>query len=273
MSVICADIIKVIEKLAPLYLAESWDNVGLIIGRRDRVITKILVALDATSEVVDEAVKIGAELIITHHPLIFKAISKVSDTTPLGKNILKLIENKICVYSMHTNLDIAYGGTNDEFAERIGLTNIEPMLITDIAVESGIVQAIGRKGILENPISLESYAAFIKEKIGLGCIRFVGEADRTIKTVGLSTGSGSNVKNFTEAIKHGCDVYITGDIRFHEAQEALSLGLALIDATHYASENIIVDKINNYLRLEFNEKNIDISIENSIVDGQVFKSK
>lgn len=272
MSVICADIISMMEKLAPLYLAESWDNVGLIIGRRDRVITKILIALDATAEVVDEAVKIGAELIITHHPVIFKSITEVSDTTPLGKKLLKLIENKICVYSMHTNLDIAWGGTNDEFAERIGLTNIEPMIISDTAVESGIVQAIGRKGILQNPISLESFAAFVKEKIGLDCIRFAGEADRIVKTVGLSTGSGSNVKNFREAIKHGCNVFITGDIRFHEAQEALSLGLALIDATHYASENLIVNKINNYLRLELNEKNIDISVINSLVDGQVFKS-
>ncbi len=267
MSLKCGDIIDILERFAPSCLAEGWDNVGLIVGSRQANIKKILVALDATMDVVDEAVAIGAELIITHHPVIFKPIPKISDDTPLGRKLLKIIQNGICIYSMHTNLDIAPGGTNDELARILGVENTGAMFITDDGVS-----AIGRKGVLSEPMSLGQFAEHVKDRLGLSSIRFVGEADCVIKTVGISTGSASNSKNFAEAKAAMCDAFITGDIRFHEAQEALTIGLCLIDATHYASENIIVGKIAEIVGSKLKECGINISIIPSAVDGQVFKN-
>ncbi|MDR2903393.1 MAG: Nif3-like dinuclear metal center hexameric protein [Clostridiales bacterium] len=269
MPVICDDIIDMMEKLAPPSLAESWDNSGLLIGRRAAGVKKILVALDATAEVVREAVEIGADMIVTHHPVIFKPMAQINGDTPLGEKLLTLIEQKIAVYAAHTNLDIAQGGTNDTFAESIGLTAVEPLLQT----ENAVFAAIGRMGRLKTPMSLSAFAAEIKRKIGLPTIRFVGDGDRRIETAGLSTGSASNAKNFIEAQKRGCDVFITGDIRFHEAQDALALGLPLIDATHYASENLVADKISAYLRKELDAlKKSGITVVRSHTDGQVFQN-
>jgi dinuclear metal center YbgI/SA1388 family protein len=261
------------ENIAPPSFAENWDNVGLIVGRREKPITKILVALDATSAVVAEAIALGAELIITHHPIIFKAISKINGDSPLGEKLLILAERQISVFSAHTNLDIAQGGTNDILAERLGLSDISPLLPVGNAAANGL--SIGRKGVLPLPLRLADFADRVKRSVGLSAIRFVGDADQRIKTVGLSTGSASNAANFKEAALGGCDVFVTGDIRFHEAQDALAIGLALVDATHYASENLAVEKLSGYLRRELHKIGMEteVTVACSSVDGQVFKDR
>lgn len=257
------EIIKILEKKVPLYLAESWDNPGLIIGRRNKEIKKVLVALDVTDDVAKEAVEKHADMIITHHPLIFGSIKKINDDTPLGRRIILLIENGINHYAMHTNLDTAFGGTNDTLAEIIGLKNIEPLAVSK--EQDGIPNGLGRIGELEKESTLGEFSESLKLKLNLDCIRFVGDVSRKVRKIGLCTGSG--MEFMTEAAARNCDTYITADVKFHEAQKAIEEGINLIDATHYASENIIVHTIAEYL-----SKNTDITIIESECDGQVFKN-
>src|SRR5689334_11051717 len=127
MAVSCGLIIEALERLAPSSLALEWDNVGLLVGESNRAVNKALIALDATDQVVEEAVTKGADLIITHHPVIFHPVKRVTDQTVLGRRLLKLIKNNISVYSAHTNLDIANGGVNDVLFELLGLRDKEPM--------------------------------------------------------------------------------------------------------------------------------------------------
>lgn len=258
-----SEITELFNGFAPEYLAESWDNPGLLVGEEKAEIKKILVALDATDEVVDEAVKIGADLIVTHHPMIFGSLKKINDTTNLGKKIIKLIRNNICVFAMHTNLDIAFGGVNDELAKILGLKNIG--VLAESCMQNDMPNGLGRYGDIEET-TLGEFAEKVKEKLGLDSIRIVGEKDRTIKKAGLCTGSG--MEFMADAVKKQCDVYITSDIKYHDSQKAIEDGITLIDATHYGSENIIVPVIKKFL----NEKVPSIEVFESSVNGQVFKT-
>lgn len=273
MSVKCGDIIKIAEKIAPVSLSESWDNIGLLVGSIHADISKILVALDATDDVVSEALENDANLIITHHPVIFKPISRITDETPLGRRIIRLIENNICVYSLHTNLDNAHGGTNDELARVLELVDVKPLAVDYVPPDTVIT---GRMGILPEHITLAEFACYVGERLFLDNVRYVGDGDTIIKTVGVFTGSGSGVSNFQTAKAAGCNVFVTGDIRYHEAQEALAMGLCLVDATHYASENIIVDKLVSDISRELEElpesyMELPIVLASKL-DGQVFKN-
>ena len=258
-----SEITELFNGFAPEYLAESWDNPGLLVGEEKAEIKKILVALDATDEVVDEAVKIGADLIVTHHPMIFGSLKKINDTTNLGKKIIKLIRNNICVFAMHTNLDIAFGGVNDELAKILGLKNIG--VLAESCMQNDMPNGLGRYGDIEET-TLEKFAKKVKEKLSLDGIRIVGENNRKIKRVGLCTGSG--MEFMTDAVNLNCDVYITSDIKYHESQSAIENGIALIDATHYGSENIIVPVIKKFL----NENAPSVEVVESCVNGQVFKT-
>ena len=258
-----SEITELFNGFAPEYLAESWDNPGLLVGEEKAEIKKILVALDATDEVVDEAVKIGADLIVTHHPMIFGSLKKINDATNLGKKIIKLIRNNICVFAMHTNLDIAFGGVNDDLAKILGLKNIG--VLAESCMQNDMPNGLGRYGDIEET-TLGEFAEKVKEKLGLDGIRIVGEKDRTIKKAGLCTGSG--MEFMADAVKKQCDVYITSDIKYHDSQKAIEDGITLIDATHYGSENIIVPVIKKFL----NEKAPSIEVFESSVNGQVFKT-
>ncbi|MGL4790591.1 MAG: Nif3-like dinuclear metal center hexameric protein [Anaerotignaceae bacterium] len=251
----CKELVEKFEDLAPKSLAQQWDNVGLLVGDSEQEIKKVLVALDATEEVIQEAKALGADAIVTHHPLLFSAIKKITTKTPTGNKIIELVKNNICHIALHTNLDIATGGTNDKLSQIIGLTNIQPLN------ES----ALGRIGELETEITLEEFAKNFKGKLEMDTIRVVGELNKPIKKIGLCTGSG--VDFMADAKEKGADLYITGDLRYHESQKALDMGIALIDATHYASENIIVPTIGNFI-----ESNTDLQVVLSQVDGQVFKN-
>jgi len=255
-------IIELLEKKAPLYLAENWDNPGLIIGRRNKEVKKVLVALDVTDAVAKEAAEKKAEMIITHHPLIFGTVKKINDDTSLGKRIMFLIENGISHYAMHTNLDTAFGGTNDTLAEILGLENIEPLTVSN--EQNGVPNGLGRKGELKEETTFGEFAQLVKAKLHLDTITVVGDTKKTVSKVGLCTGTG--MEFFEAAAANGCDTYITADVKFHEAQKAVEQEINLIDATHYGTENIIVQVISGYLR-----KNTDLEVIESCCDGQVFK--
>ena len=253
-------ICEIIEEFAPLSLCENYDNVGLLVGDEQMEVSGVLITLDVTEAVLDEAIQKKCNMIVSHHPLIFSGIKQVTTSTPVGEKICMLIKNNISHIAVHTNLDVVSGGTNDVLAELVGLKNIEVLAPTKEI--DGVKYGIGRIGDIEES-TFEAVAEKIKESLSLKVIKIVGKKDRVIKRAGLCTGSG--VEFMKDAINKGADVYITSDIRFHESQKALDMGICLIDVTHYASENIVVPVISKFL-----SKVGDFEVVESFVDGQVF---
>ena len=370
MDITCKDVMDVMEQWAPLKFAEDWDNPGFLVGDPRKEVKKVLVALDAIDPVIDEAIALGCDIIVTHHPILFGAIKKVTTQTPLGAKIYKMIQNNISHYAAHTNLDSAWGGTNDVLARLAGLeeirvideTNQEKLYkivvyspksheeavrdalctagagqigenyshctfssegtgtflpqpgaapfigaignlekVQEIRLETIVPQdkiakavssmlkahpyeepaydiypveqtgascGIGRIGKLKEETTFIEFARMLKEKLGLASMRIVGDPNKKVKVVGLGTGSA--IEYMKKAKSMGADVYITGDLRYHESQKAIDAGVCLIDATHYASENIIVPVICDYLREQGRKLGWEVEIMASQVNGQVF---
>ncbi|HIW58057.1 MAG TPA: Nif3-like dinuclear metal center hexameric protein [Firmicutes bacterium] len=253
------EIVSAIEELAPKELAESWDNPGLMVGDFDAHVRRVLICLDVTSKNVEQAVSEGAELIISHHPLLFKPAKSIIEQTVQGNIIRTLIKNDISVYSAHTNLDIAAGGTNDALAERLGLINIREFTDDECVDEYGApLMKIGRVGQLPEKMNMLDFTAFVEQAISCESIRFVGDESDIIKTVALCTGAGGD--GIYSAYNSGADVYVTSDIRHHEAQLAFELGLNLVDAGHFETENTICEFMAEYLKERFGELIISASL-------------
>ena len=335
-------VMKALEKFAPTYLAESWDNVGLMVGSPSQEVQKVLCALDLNEEVIEEAITNQADCIVTHHPFLFKPLKRINLEDAQGRMIAKLIEHKISVYSMHTNYDITWGGLNDELAHGLGLEHIKLLettyeeqlykcviyvptthydvvrqaviqnMTTQIGDYSGctfttsegegtfiplegsnpylghegklekvkecqvsfmgtnaeiqhIVAAvqdvhpyeeiamdvfelknmkksygIGRYGTLKEAVSLEQWIQQVKAYFKLEHIRVTDPSPRKIQTVAICSGAGSSYIGKAARV---ADVYITGDLKFHEGQMAKSLGLVVMDVGHYASEQIALKPI------------------------------
>ncbi|MCL2198170.1 MAG: Nif3-like dinuclear metal center hexameric protein [Defluviitaleaceae bacterium] len=249
-------IIEQFEQWAPESTAEEWDNVGLLIGDAAQPVHKILVALDATEEVIKEAVTGGFDFIITHHPIVYNPIKSITTGDRTGRKIISLIKNGIGCFCAHTNLDKAEGGVNDCLAEKIGLTNLTPL-----EEESGL----GRVGELPDKITLSYLAGRVKTALGLDTIRMAGDPKKQIKKIAICGGDGSGSRYINAAIAKNCDVYITGDLRYHIVQESMEQNLAFLDITHYAGEISIVDAV--VARLS-----ADVEIAASKINGQVFNS-
>lgn len=367
----CQDIVNIMRTMAPEGLAEDWDNCGLNVGRPESEVRRVMVALDATEGVIDEAAGKGVDMIVTHHPMLFRGIKRIDYRDGIGRRIYKLIENGIGLYCAHTSLDIAWGGINDRLAELAGLKNISilsetksPRLasisvyapkgheasvkaamqeagagnignysgcffsvdgagefcpeqgsapyigregaretVSEVKLEAvaqednieGIISAIkrvhpyetpaynvvltenkarayglGRIGDLERGVDFASYALGIKNALGLNSMRIVGDKKAEIKRVALCSGAGADFIGLAAAM--GADCYITADIKFHEAQKAIELGICLIDATHFASENIIVPCIKAYIETEAASSGAKIEVFEAETDGQTFKN-
>lgn len=241
----CETIISYLEQLAPPFLACEWDNPGLLAGRTDREVKKIVIALDATDEVVELAVSRNADMLVTHHPLIFKAVKQINDGHFIGRRLLELIENRISYYAMHTNFDIAPGCMADLAAERLGLKERSVLEIT--GEMDGQPYGIGRSGALSKPMSLEELGAFVKEAFGLPfvCVYGSREIKEPVTRIAVSPGSGSSM--IPHALKAGAQVLITGDIGHHEGIDAVAGQMAVIDAGHYGLEHIFIDFIADYI--------------------------
>ncbi|NLK97913.1 Nif3-like dinuclear metal center hexameric protein [Defluviitalea saccharophila] len=269
MSLTCKRIIEELNKLAPEYLAEEWDNVGLMLGDMEQEVRRILIALDAIPEVIKEAIEEKVDLIITHHPFIFKPIKHIRKDHVLGKSIYDLIQNNIALYSAHTNLDIAFGGTNDVLAQILELENITVLSELDLKSRNSEEKyGMGRIGTVKRSYTLDEFARFVQGKLKLPNIRIVGESNHIINKVALTTGSG--VSYLQDAVNKKADVFITGDVKFHDAQRALQLGIALIDAGHYGTENIIVPILKEYLE-KLKEPEHSLEILTSKVNGEPFR--
>ena len=239
------ELMDLLERFAPKEYACSWDNVGLLIGRADQEIQRVIVALDATNAVVDRAVAEGADLIITHHPMIFSSMKRVNDDGFLGNKILKLVENRISVFAMHTNFDVigmaALAGKYLDFPE-----DAQPLEVT--AEENGRIEGIGRITELAKAVTLGEYTEFVKKALSLEHVLLFGDEDQMIRTVAVSPGSGRSMTEL--AVQKGADVIITGDIGHHEGLDALDMCLSVIEAGHYGTEYIFIDHVSDFLKKE-----------------------
>ena len=236
-----ADILNFIEGIAPPYMMEGWDNGGLLCGRRDREVKKILVALDPFRTVIDEAIAMKADLIVTHHPLIFRdKMMAVNEDTETGRCVLELIENGIAAINAHTNLDMAPGGVNEVLAKTLGLMNIE---IIDPVDNYGLL----RMGDVEEQ-PLDKFLAHVKERLGCKGLRYVS-GGKPVHTVAV--GGGSCADFMQAALKAGCDTFVTADVKYNQFRTAHELGLNLIDAGHFHTENPVMPVVAEKLRAAF----------------------
>jgi dinuclear metal center YbgI/SA1388 family protein len=248
MSVQLDSLIGSIEKLWPVQNAEEWDVVGLVSGDRKQNITKVLLTVDVTTEVVDYAIEVGANLIFAHHPLLLKSVTNIAEDTSKGSVLAKLIKSGIALYSAHTNSDAVPTGTSAVLANAIGLTGAK--LLHEYA--DG-VHGIGKLGKLSEEITLGELAARLNAALSATAtgVRVAGDFNQKVQTVALCAGAGDSYLRL--ALDSGADVYITSDLRHHPAQEILELAkardkdFALIDISHWAAEFLWLEQAKSEL--------------------------
>ena len=244
-----ADILKYMESIAPGYMAESWDNVGLLCGRREKKVTKILVALDPFNTVIQEAIDLGADLIVTHHPLIFRdKLMAINEDTSTGENLLTLMENGIAAINAHTNLDLAPGGVNDILAATLGLRDVT-ILNPEGVNEAGEPYGLLRSGRVDHQ-PLEAFLAHVKQVLGCQGLRYVNGGKAVCK---VAVGGGSCADGMHEVAAAGCDTFVTADVKYNQFRTAFELGLNLIDAGHFHTENPTMPILAEKLRAAFPE--------------------
>lgn len=253
------DIIGNLEKKYPKANAESWDNVGLIVGKLNQEVRKVQVSLDATNKAIENAIKNNADLIITHHPMIFKPVKTITTMDNLGRKIIKLIENNKSLYAMHTNLDSSKDGLNDYILNLLEVENSKIIDVNEFDNEVGI----GRLYTLSKEMNIDEYATFVKNSLKIKNIRIISEnREKIIKKVALINGSGMSYWRKVKSL--GADLFITGDIGYHDALDAKETGINVFDIGHFESENCFVE----LLRKDIEGMGIEIITFN---DGPVFE--
>jgi dinuclear metal center YbgI/SA1388 family protein len=249
------DFISLLEELAPQKYAESWDNSGFQVGAHSCKIRKIFMALDPTIASLKSASSRGAQLLLTHHPLIFKPISKVDYERYPGNVIYHAAKEDICIVAAHTNLDVSEGGINDMLAEILNLSDLQVLEQVD-GVES---IGLGRIGRLPTALSLNEVVGIIKESLGLDILKISGEEKSSIRKVAVVGGSGGNLIN--SAFRNGADLLITGDVDHHQALEALELGVVVVDGGHFNMEKKAFSLFSERLREVISTRGWDVTIE------------
>ncbi len=235
------DIIKAIEEFAPLSIQEKWDNSGLCIGSESDEVSSVLIGLDCTPELVDEAVACGADMIVTHHPLIFSGIKSISADNRTGEAVIKAVRAGIAVYSAHTSADKVIAGVSGAMAARLGLRNVE------ILDPDGDGTGLGVVGELPVPMPAEDIAALVKDRFSLKVLKSSRPVSGEVKRVAMCGGSGSSL--IGKAMESGAQLYISGDISYHHffTEE----GFMIMDIGHYESEIDIVEILFSILRKNF----------------------
>ena len=242
MKLAVTDIIRIIERFAPQQLAEDWDNSGLQIGSRSWPVKKIWVALDPLPEVIQAACKQKVNLLVTHHPLIFKPLKTIDFNHPLGRSIQMAANSRLAVFSAHTNLDKTHSGLNDMLAERIGLRDVTALHRQDSD------PSFGRLGYLARQRSLKSLANDVKKALAIEHVRVAGDLKLRVDSVLVCSGSGSGL--LEDFLLSDAQVYISGDLRYHDALEVGQARRGMIDIGHFASEHIMVDALAGRLSAE-----------------------
>lgn len=252
------DIIRVLNEFCNPNLIDSWDNTGFQIGNGERDIRRILIALDLDESLIEKAIAEKYDMIITHHPVIFRPLKSITTNTYLGRLIIKLISNDILVYNAHSNLDLANGGVNDVLAQLIELKNYLPL---NRIIVDGEDYGYGRVGDIELTDCM-TFIEKIKKALMIDDLRVYGDVQKEIQRVAVCGGSGGDF--IEEAYSKGADIYITGDIKYHEAQLGLQLGLILVDAGHFHTEKIILPVLRDLLKKEVKDVEVELSMRNSV---------
>ncbi|MEE0944089.1 MAG: Nif3-like dinuclear metal center hexameric protein [Clostridia bacterium] len=235
-----SEIKTLIEEAFPSSCAEGWDNVGFLVGRGSKEVKKLLLTLDVTPFVVSEAIDARVDMIVSHHPMMFSGISRITDDTVEGKMLLDLIENDIAVFAAHTNLDCAKGGLNDYLARLFELKN------TEIVLKSNTEGAgLGRIGDLPSEMTAAEFAAIVKEKLNTP-VRASGNLDKKVKRVAVGSGASDDIA--ATAVSMGADLIVTGDLKYHRTQDIVALGAVMIDAGHYPTEIMSIDIFEKVLK-------------------------
>ncbi len=240
------DIFGNLNEFAPVSMKLDFDNVGLLAGNGSAEVKKCLIALDITGEVIEEAVELGASLIVSHHPLIFDAQKTVLENDLVGGKIAALIKNGISAVCMHTNLDIAAGGVNDALMAALGC-NVSDVLDSD---------GCGRIGEYKEEVEFDSFLKLCKEALNTKGLRYVS-AGVPVKKLAVMGGSGGSA--VAEAKSKGCDTYVTADIKYNQFLDAKELGINMIDADHFCTENVVVPVLYERLKKAFPDVEFKIS--------------
>ena len=257
------DILAYLETLAPRFMKMDWDNVGLLCGSRKQEVAKVLVALDPFEGVCKEAAAWGADLIITHHPLIFQAIKSVTDDTSIGRSIQLLCKEGISAVNAHTNLDCAPGGVNDRLAATLGLSEvvvIDPMGTDENGQEWGLL----RKGVVAEQ-TLADFLPIVKSALGCEGLRYV-EVGKPVRRVAV--GGGACASELMDAYRAGCDTFVTSDVKYNQFWDAKDLGINLIDAGHFYTENPVTACLAEKIAAAFPE--VEVKISETHVDCMKF---
>jgi len=290
MTTTVSDMVSLLDKVAPAGLAEDWDNVGLQIGDFRRPVQSVWVALDPSLEVVQAACRENIDLLITHHPLIFRPLNSIDYQTPTGMIVELAIKNHLAVVAAHTNLDSVAGGINDILARRIGLEDLRPLVPTDqlkhfqydeikdrVAAQKRIQHdqqieydvlplvahnpqhGIGRIGYLETGMDLKSFALMVKKKLDLKSVKYAGNPALPITKAAVCSGSGGGLlANFLASDAH---VYVSGDLRYHDARDTEASNRGIIDIGHFSSEYIIVAELTDRLKAMVAECHLDATVD------------
>ena len=241
-----SEIEQALFELAPRECAQDWDNVGFLVGRRDREVRKVLAAMDITEDVIDEAVRWGADLIVTHHPVIFHGQKSVTDRDVTGNRVLRLLEGGLSAICMHTNLDCAEGGVNDILAQTLGVQN--PERFTN--------EGVGRCGWLAGPMALPEFVRLVSRALGCNGVRYA-DAGKPVHRVAVGGGACGEFED--AAIYAGCDTFVTSDLSYHQFVDARAKGINLIDAGHFPTENLICGEVAGYLAGRFPGLEVQLS--------------
>jgi len=234
-----AEIVDALQRLAPLSAAEPWDNVGLLVGDASRDVERVMTCLTLTSDVAAEAVREGAQLVVSHHPVLFRPVQQITRGTAEGGVLLDLIQAGIAVYSAHTAYDSACTGINQQLAELFELRDVVPLRPfpappADLDTTTALPPGSGRCGQLPRALPLTDVVQLVKQRLGVAHLQFVGEDRRPVERLGVACGSAAEY--FRDAHRLGCQVLVTGEARFHDCLAAREIGMGLILAGHYATE-------------------------------------
>ena len=238
---LCKEVMDILEENYPADYALDWDNVGLLVGRDDKEVRRIYVALDADDETIEAAVRWKADMLVTHHPMIFSGLKRINNLDFIGARILKLVQNDISYYAMHTNYDVL--GMAELSGRKMSLEDPEVLEVTRDGEQP---EGIGRVADLASPAPLREICWSVKDRFHLGAVKVFGDMDQPVSRIAISPGSGKSM--IKAALDKKADVLITGDIDHHTGIDAVAQGLAVIDAGHYGIEHIFIEDVKEYLK-------------------------
>ncbi|WP_148409029.1 Nif3-like dinuclear metal center hexameric protein [Murimonas intestini] len=251
----CGDLIEKLEESFPLSYAAGWDNPGLMAGRREKEVKRVYIGLDATDEVIRDAKEKGADMLLTHHPLLFSPVRKVNTDDFTGRRLVELIQSDISCYAMHTNYDVAMMAP---LASRmLGLRDEEVLDITCTNEVTGEPEGFGRTGWLPAPVTLKECCELVKKVFGLEHVILYGDEEKVVSRAAVSPGSGKSMVQ--PAIWTGAEVLISGDFGHHEGIDSMMQGLAVIDAGHYGLEHIFISQMEEYMKK--NHPDLEVYLE------------